>query len=264
MPSQLKQETARANGAKSHGPKTPEGRAKSSQNALKHGLSALKFVLPTENRDEFYELRDAYFARFQPADPVELRLVEAMVLADYRLRRLITIETNLLSNEMVKHGPNPDPLITDMDDEDRLAWSFNHLANNHHSLALLARYQGQLDRAYTRAFKQLRELQKERREAAAAETNVEQVPQVRQRLPRPDSSRPLSPAPLQIAARQNEPKPEPGLTSQTAPAYQIRTDVAYRSPAHEASLFRNEVLPTRPLVKPSSQVVQALCQQEFR
>ncbi len=185
MPSQLKSETARINGAKSQGPKTEEGRARSSQNALKHGLTALKFVLPTEDRDEFYHLRDAYLARFQPADPVEQRLVETMVLCDYRLRRLITIETNLLSNEIVRHGPDPDPLIDGMDDEDRLAWTFQHLATNNPSLQLLSRYQGQIDRAYHRAFRQLQQLQ----QVAQARGNVAQA----RGLPRRDSSRRLSP-----------------------------------------------------------------------
>ncbi len=179
MASLTKQESARINGAKSQGPKTEAGRARSSQNALKHGLTALKFVLPTEDRDDFYHLRDAYLARFQPADQVELRLVEMLVLCDYRLRRLITIETNLLSNEMVKHGPAPDPLIVDMDDEDRLAWTFQHLASTTRSLTLLSRYQGQIDRAYHRALKQLQHLQQGAQALG---------------LPRRDSSRRLSPA----------------------------------------------------------------------
>ncbi len=163
MTTTRRSQAARANGAKSQGPKTPEGRARSSQNALKHGLTALKFVLPNvEDRDEFYHLREAYLERFQPADQVELRLVETLVLCDWRLRRLTIIETNILSNEMTRQGPNPDPHITEMDPEDLLAWTFNNLANNHNSLSLLSRYQGQIDRAYHRALKQLRELQSTR------------------------------------------------------------------------------------------------------
>ena len=45
-----------ANAQLSHGPTSPEGKAKSSQNALKTGLYAKSRILRTENPEEYAEL----------------------------------------------------------------------------------------------------------------------------------------------------------------------------------------------------------------
>ena len=53
--SELKAETSRQNGAQSHGPITPEGKAASSANALKNGFYANVFLLIKGEKQEDYD-----------------------------------------------------------------------------------------------------------------------------------------------------------------------------------------------------------------
>src|ERR1700730_422711 len=125
MSSNLKIQTARANGAKSRGPATPEGRAKSSRNSLRHGLSAKSVVLPAESHEQFQLLLDAHIQQFQPANDVEMELVEAMAVSRWRLRRIWAIETSLLDHELQRRAEDMDDEFTEMSAEDRLAWVFH-------------------------------------------------------------------------------------------------------------------------------------------
>jgi hypothetical protein len=86
-------EVARINGALSKGPKTPEGRARSSRNALKHGGRARAFrLLPGESEQDLLELRERWRRTLAPADDTERAIVDALAEADFcrvRYRRLI-------------------------------------------------------------------------------------------------------------------------------------------------------------------------------
>jgi hypothetical protein len=157
----LQSQTARANGAKSHGPVTPEGRAISSRNSLRHGFTAKSVVLSTESQEDFQSLLDSYIDQFDPQSGIEMELVEAMAAARWRLRRISTIETSLLNNEMVRRARDIDKEFR-INNDGRLAWVFRNLADNGQSLALLMRYEGALNRSYDRAFKQLQMLQSAR------------------------------------------------------------------------------------------------------
>ena len=86
-------EAARRNGARSRGPVTPEGKARSSRNALKHGLAALHhFLLEDEAPSELEELTTRLLAECVPESEIEARLVKRMAIAFWKSERAEWIE----------------------------------------------------------------------------------------------------------------------------------------------------------------------------
>ena len=87
MSTQRRIDSSRANGAKSHGPTTPEGKFISSQNATVHGLAAKTLVLTNESRDRFQSMMQDYIDELQPTSRIAMDLVEQMRNARKRERR---------------------------------------------------------------------------------------------------------------------------------------------------------------------------------
>ena len=85
----------RLNAEKSTGPRTPEGKAVSSQNALKSGLDADSQFVIGESADEFAALQHEYIARFQPLTPEERFHVDTLIRNEWILRRLFRAEAHL-------------------------------------------------------------------------------------------------------------------------------------------------------------------------
>ena len=202
MPSQLKSDTARANGAKSSGPKTPEGLEKSSRNALRHGFTAHSSItLQYENPEEFQKILTDYRAAYQPGTAAEEDLVDQMVAARWRIRRIWVIETGLLDAEIALRRPEVKKKYTHCDASIELALAFRSLADESRSLHLVSRYESRLFRMYDRAYATLRELQQQRKSASAQE---------------PDQPMPLIPeAPLPVPPEKEEMRNEPTAPPET-------------------------------------------------
>ncbi len=79
------------------GPKTPEGKAAVSSNAVTHGFTSSGGLLPGERLEDFSLLRDRIFARFAPCDPLEDELVERVASLLWRLRRIPAFEAALIA-----------------------------------------------------------------------------------------------------------------------------------------------------------------------
>jgi hypothetical protein len=98
-------ETSRLNGAKSRGPKTPQGKARSAQNALKHGMRAQKYlVLPDEDAAEFEALEAALVEELAPVGALQTVLARRVAVAAWRLARADRIETELFEERQVAQG----------------------------------------------------------------------------------------------------------------------------------------------------------------
>jgi hypothetical protein len=69
------------------GPRTPEGKAKSSQNSWKHGCRSEKTVLPDENPAEFEATVQRWFTHYAPDNPAAISLGEKLARAEWQLKR---------------------------------------------------------------------------------------------------------------------------------------------------------------------------------
>ncbi len=140
-------ERARRNGARSRGPATPEGKARSSRNALTHGLTAKVHLLqPGEDEPAFQGLATRLFAELAPTGEVDGFLVANLAAAMWRTGRAHQHES------LACDGPGGP-------DERRLG--------------LALRYHGSASREL---FRSLRALQELRRRPLAAQPAVENQP----------------------------------------------------------------------------------------
>jgi hypothetical protein len=82
--SSARAEASRKNGAKSRGPKTEEGKARSAQNALKHGMRAQKYLVLPEDAHEFAVLEAAMVAELAPVGALQTVLARRVGVAAWR------------------------------------------------------------------------------------------------------------------------------------------------------------------------------------
>jgi len=140
--SALRAEINRSNAQYSTGPSSEEGKQRSSQNALQHGLTAKAAVIPGEDPAAYAQHLRCYIAEYEPKGPIEYELVEVLAKVSWRRKRLASIEADVLALE-------------NKTSED--------LYRQTRSLANLSIYEHRLVREAEKARKELDDLQSERR-----------------------------------------------------------------------------------------------------
>jgi hypothetical protein len=210
--SQARAEASRKNGAKSRGPRTAEGKARSSKNALKHGLRAQKYVvLSQEDAAEFAQFQAALLEELAPVGVLQTVLARRIVIAAWRLARADRMEAELLEFRSYEGASPGLALIRD--------------GNGTKSIETLVRYRNSASAEFTRAVRTLQMLQagKDARNARPAILPAPKEPKEAR-----NSSSLVSPTalvaampPAREAAAHTPPCPEPSLAALIRPALDL-------------------------------------------
>ncbi len=169
QPSQAQVDANRRNAKYGHGPNTPRGKGRSSQNALRHGLAGRIVVLPTEDMEAYNAFSKELIDSLNPANPMERQLAQTVSDTQWRLNRARTYEDGMLAL-------GPDPALSaqysgadgnfgraDTPEMHSALTAANVFRENSKTFVNLSLYEQRLSRAHKDAFRQLRELQPERK-----------------------------------------------------------------------------------------------------
>jgi hypothetical protein len=97
MATPIQVEANRANAQLSTGPSSPEGKLKSSHNALKHGLTGQTILLPTDDVEAYQSLVAHIHNKFKPATHEEKLLTQSIADTEWRLLRIPTLEAGIFA-----------------------------------------------------------------------------------------------------------------------------------------------------------------------
>ncbi|MBN2131170.1 MAG: hypothetical protein JW741_16845 [Sedimentisphaerales bacterium] len=107
MATQAQVQANRLNAQKSTGPRTDEGKAIASQNAVKHGLCAETAVIAGEDVGEFEFYRDELLGELTPAGAVESMVAERVVSLSWRLRRAERAQNEAFDTLLARVATDP-------------------------------------------------------------------------------------------------------------------------------------------------------------
>lgn len=149
----LKQLAANRQNAKLGGVKTPEGKAVSRYNALKHGILSQEVLLEDENGADLTVLGRKLRAELAPDTELELVLVDRITANVWRLRRVLQIEREMMEDDISDGGF----LLTGAKKTlgSALGYDFTHCD----TYGKLIRYEASIERGIYKALHELQRLQ---------------------------------------------------------------------------------------------------------
>ncbi len=159
MRTDKQREASRKNGAKSRGPKTPEGKAISSMNAVRRDLLSKTLLLRDESNAHFQAVLQELLAEFQPLPGYETSRVEVMAIARWRQLRLLGMESDAISHEVNNHRDMAQEPFSDLT---HAVFATRSLTDRSRLLSYISRELNSCELQHTRAHRALVKAQTQR------------------------------------------------------------------------------------------------------
>jgi hypothetical protein len=243
-PSQRKRDAASANGKLARGSKTPEGKARSAMNAVTHGFTAATIILAGEDRGAFERLLAAYAERFQPADAVEMDMLQDIVIAKWRHRRGAAFEAATINDEVESQRADTYRRRSEsVSEHTRSALAYRDVENSTGIISAMNRHQGRQYREYRQAIRLLVEFQRDRplnekvpNDPSPINGHLENrgVPIQSEPLSAPDAAAPTACELLDVHSHGNlaaaaQPKCQPGIHLVEPRHVRLRASIEHRN-----------------------------------
>jgi hypothetical protein len=159
------------NAQKSTGPRTPEGKAKSSQNAVTHGLTSKRPVLDIEDNAEFGTFVNELLDQLDPTNPLEFFFAKRAACQAWRIQRAQCYETLILNNliksasqnenlqaRSVSDGIDSSLPVQPISPDSLLGQILADDFRNHRTLEKITRYEMRLENSMMRCLNQFQKI----------------------------------------------------------------------------------------------------------
>ena len=160
MVSEKRIEANRRNAQKSTGPRSIDGRARSSMNALRHGITGQVSIMSVEDRAAHDKFVQELIESLQPEGAVELQFASVIAEDFWRLQRIRAVENDMLALGNFSDAADIDVEHPEVHASLTRAQTFLDQSKDFERLTL---YEQRINRAIEKNRKQLAELQAERK-----------------------------------------------------------------------------------------------------
>jgi hypothetical protein len=154
-----------ANSALSTGPRTPEGKARSSRNGLDHGLLSQSITLPEEENEAFRDHLRFMAELFEPVGYRENYLIQVAAVCEWRRMRVWCLEHANIAFATRRREMTADEFTIEMNNEipaTHTALAVGDLSDNSHRLQFFRLCELGFSREARRALAEFHELAEKR------------------------------------------------------------------------------------------------------